>query len=97
MCALKRAKGLLVLEVELHIEVPGIMGFVYQLRHIREIKLLSRFRQIECYEREMAFRNENWVQPREEVENTRSMTPEPGWVVLKVIKKEKIFASIGFR
>lgn len=82
---LKQAKGLLVLELELQVDLPGIMGFVYQLRHVREIKLLSGLGQTECYEREMALRNKNWVQPGEEVENTGGMTPEPGWVVLKVV------------
>ena len=78
MRALKQAKGLLVLELELLVDLPGIMGFVYQLRHVREVKLLSGLGQTECYEREMALRNKDWVQPREEVENTRGMTPEPG-------------------
>lgn len=94
--ALKQAKGLLVLELELLVDLPGIMGFVHQLRHIREIKLLSGLGQTECYEREMALRNENWVQPRKESENIRGIPPEPGWVVLKVIKQETTFASFGW-
>lgn len=94
--ALRHAKGLLVLELELLIDVPNIIGFVHQLRHIREIKLLLRCGQTECYEREMALRNEHWVQPREEAGNSRDMTPEPGWVVLEVIKMERSYSSIGF-
>ena len=83
--ALQHARGLLLLEVELLVDVPDIMGFVRQLGHIQTIKLLSFLGKAEVFEKEVAFRNNNWKETLHQGENSRGLTPEPGWVVLKVV------------
>ena len=56
--ALQHARGLLLLEVVLLVDVPDIAWFVWQLGHIETIKLLSR--RAEKFEEEMVSRNKNW-------------------------------------
>lgn len=57
--ALQHARGLLLLEVELLVDVPDIMGFVRQLGHIQTIKLRWRSG-TEAFAKKMTFRNKKW-------------------------------------
>ena len=61
--ALQRAKGLRLLELFIKNRAPDIMPFVYELDHIRTIKVFSWCGKNVRYERQMAKRNQGWIEP----------------------------------
>lgn len=61
--ALQHAKGLRLLELFIGSGAPDIMPFVHALDHIRTIKVLSWNGEGVLYEKQLARRNQSWVEP----------------------------------
>ena len=69
LSAFQHAKGLLIHELELQAQVPGIMDFVYRIDQIRTIMISTWIGLGILYESQVVKGNQDWVQPRQAAES----------------------------
>ena len=69
LSAFQHAKGFLVLELELHTQVPGIMDFMYQLDQVRTIMISTWIGLGILFESQVVKGNQDWVQPCQAAES----------------------------